>query len=470
MYSAISANGSWGGSTARFTVLGTVRAMTQALMLWDTEPLSDVPSAYLQRTEVPQLAELRHEALASRIDADLRLGLHGAVAAELRGLVARNPFRERFWEQLMLALYRVAHQVAEYFPDGQLFVALGGATSPASAADVLARLLRDLGVAESSIPAAAEERAARYRTAMADRKMLIVLDDAHGSAQVRPLLPGTGGSAVLVTSRSTLAGIAGSAFTGLSVLSPASSRTLFTSIVGSRRASDDPDATDEAVASCAGLPLAIRIAARPDWTIGQLSARLGSERQRLGELAADDMAGGPVSRSVTSRFPPAIPIRRVPSASSGWRECRRLPFQRSRRCAGHPRQTRPAPWRRCWTGTCLNHPSPTGSRPTTCCAFTRLNARMPTRPKIPGAARCTGFSSGISTPSTPVCTSSATSASQCRWNRSRPLYRNRPSPPWRRRSNGCGPSKRTSSGPWLSRPPTACVTCAGSSPGARDRP
>jgi DNA-binding SARP family transcriptional activator len=388
------------------------KLLREALVLWGGDPLSDVPSAYLQRTEVPRLAELRYEALLSRIDADLRLGRHSAVTAELRGLVAEHPFQERFWEQLMLALYRdgrqgealaayqqarrtlssklgidpgprlqelhnqiltgepalaiittavtpqsgpvprdrpqqlpadlpdftgrdgesrrlrdllanpdgdrpgsvviasvagpggigktalavhVAHQVAEWFPDGQLFVGLGGATSPASAADVLARLLRDLGVPESSIPAAADERAARYRTAIADRKMLIVLDDALSSVQVRPLLPGTGGSAVLVTSRSALAGIAGSAFTSLSVLSPVSSRALFTSIVGEHRAADDPDATDEVVASCAGLPLAIRIAAsrlaaRPGWTTAQLSELLGSERQRLGELATGDMA------------------------------------------------------------------------------------------------------------------------------------------------------------------------------------
>jgi tetratricopeptide (TPR) repeat protein len=121
------------------------------------------------------------------------------------------------------------------------------------------------------------------------------LDDAHGSAQVRPMLPGTGGSAVLITSRSAMAGIAGSGFTSLRVLSPASSRALFSKIVGERRAAADPDATDKAVAWCAGLPLAIRIAAsrlavHPGWTVGHLSDLLRGEHQRLGELTADDMA------------------------------------------------------------------------------------------------------------------------------------------------------------------------------------
>jgi DNA-binding SARP family transcriptional activator len=81
-----------------------------ALALWTGDPLSNVASAYLGRTEVPRLAELHDEATAARIDADLRLGRHASVTAELRALVARHPFRERFWEQLMLALYRDGRQ------------------------------------------------------------------------------------------------------------------------------------------------------------------------------------------------------------------------------------------------------------------------------------------------------------------------------------------------------------------------
>ena len=91
--------------------------LRDALALWGGDPLSNVPSAYLGRTEVPRLTELRHEALMARIDADLRLGRHGAVTAELRQLVAEHPFRERSWEQLMLALYhdgRQAEALAAY--------------------------------------------------------------------------------------------------------------------------------------------------------------------------------------------------------------------------------------------------------------------------------------------------------------------------------------------------------------------
>ena len=86
---------------------GLLRA---ALALWAGDPLSDVASPWLARTEVPRLTEMRDEATSARIDADLRLGRHRAVTAELRALVARHPFRERSWEQLMLALYRDGRQ------------------------------------------------------------------------------------------------------------------------------------------------------------------------------------------------------------------------------------------------------------------------------------------------------------------------------------------------------------------------
>ena len=84
--------------------------LREALARWQGDPLSGVASAHLARTEIPRLTELRDEAIAARIDADLQLGRHGAVTAELRALVARHRFRERFWEQLILALYRDGRQ------------------------------------------------------------------------------------------------------------------------------------------------------------------------------------------------------------------------------------------------------------------------------------------------------------------------------------------------------------------------
>ena len=86
------------------------RLLHEALALWQGEPLSDVPSACLRRTEVQRLTELRFEALEARLDVDLLAGRHNAVIMELRGLVGEYPFRERLWERLMLALYRGQRQ------------------------------------------------------------------------------------------------------------------------------------------------------------------------------------------------------------------------------------------------------------------------------------------------------------------------------------------------------------------------
>jgi DNA-binding SARP family transcriptional activator/Tfp pilus assembly protein PilF len=384
----------------------SAQLLAEALELWQGEPLSNVSSA-LRRTEAPRLAEVRLEALEARIDADLRLGRHDALAAELHGLAAAQPFRERLWEQLMLALYRggrqgealaayrrardelrselgidpgaslqrlhmrmlsadrtlalptdsaplprpagiprqlpadlddftgrtaetgllrdlltsgrrpgaiaiaaitgpggigktalavhLGHQVASAFPDGQLFIRLGGTTGHQAAFDILARMLRDLGVPDKDIPVGDDERAARYRTVMAERTMLLVLDDAQSSAQVRPLLPGSGGSAVLVTSRASLADLAGARITPLGAFDRAHSHALFVAIAGTARVAGDPASTESILAACGGLPLAVRIAAsrlasQPSWSVSQLDALLTREQRRLAELAVGDTA------------------------------------------------------------------------------------------------------------------------------------------------------------------------------------
>jgi hypothetical protein len=188
-----------------------------------------------------------------------------------------------------------AHRLRDRFPDGQLFVGLLGATRPLPPSEVLARFLRDLGLPDAAIPAGEAERAARFRTALAGRRVLIVLDDARDAAQVRPLLPGTAGCAVIVTSRRTLSGLSGATPLELEVLDEAEARALFTAIVRPRRVAAEPDAAAAVLASCAGLPLAIRIAAsrlaaRPSWTVAHLAARLADERSRLAELTSGDLA------------------------------------------------------------------------------------------------------------------------------------------------------------------------------------
>jgi DNA-binding SARP family transcriptional activator len=191
-----------------------------------------------------------------------------------------------------------AHMVSGHFPDGQLYVNLLGATTrPAATGSVLAAFLRALGVADAAIPACDDEKGAAYRTALASRRVLIVLDDARDAAQVRPLLPGAGSSSVIVTSRRRLAGLSGARMFALDVLSGSAAMRLFARIVGTKRVRAEPGATDGLVELCGGLPLAIRIAAarlaaNPGWMIAAFRQRLVSsgDDTALDEFTAGDLA------------------------------------------------------------------------------------------------------------------------------------------------------------------------------------
>ena len=188
-----------------------------------------------------------------------------------------------------------AHRVRASFPDGQLYVDLLGATAhPLLPADVLARFLRDLGVSGRDIPADEDERAGRYRTVLAGRRVLVVLDNARDAAQVRPLLPGTAPCAVLITTRSRMPDLASSQLVDLNVLDDDEALVLFTKVVGDERVTAEPEATAELLLACAGLPLAIRICAarlatRPGWTIRAM-AGLSNEHRRLDEMRVGDLA------------------------------------------------------------------------------------------------------------------------------------------------------------------------------------
>jgi tetratricopeptide (TPR) repeat protein len=189
-----------------------------------------------------------------------------------------------------------AHSLSHEFPDGQLYLSLRGAgEQPVVPAEVLARLLRDLGVRPGQVPAGQEERAALYRTMLARRRVLIVLDDALDAAQVRPLLPGSASCAVIVTSRHRLADLAGSRLVDLDVLDDDEAESLLTAIIGQERAAAEPAPVREVLAACAGLPLAIRIAgarlaSRRSWAVSTLARRLADQQRRVGELTAGDMA------------------------------------------------------------------------------------------------------------------------------------------------------------------------------------
>jgi DNA-binding SARP family transcriptional activator len=187
----------------------------------------------------------------------------------------------------------VAHQLADRFPDGQLFIDLHGYTQgypPRTANQALEAFLRTLGVPTAQIPGDVEERAALYRERLAGTRTLIVLDNAADEAQVRPLIPGSAGCLVLVTSRRKLQALDDAHTLALDVLPGADATALLSAAAGPGRiAADDPVAA-ELVALCGRLPLTVRIAAallrnRPTWSPAHLAGRLRAEHTRLAALA-----------------------------------------------------------------------------------------------------------------------------------------------------------------------------------------
>ena len=189
----------------------------------------------------------------------------------------------------------VAHRVRMDYPDGQLYVNLRG-VHPASVepADALARFLRALGVPPTSIPDGLEERACQFRSVIADRRVLIVLDDAGDERHIRDLLPGGAGCAVLVTSRRRLPALAGALHLDLSVFAADEATELLERLVGTERVAKEPQAAADIVRLCGHLPLAVRISgarltARPKWPLHLMATRLRERHQLLDELSAGDL-------------------------------------------------------------------------------------------------------------------------------------------------------------------------------------
>jgi DNA-binding SARP family transcriptional activator/tetratricopeptide (TPR) repeat protein len=373
--------------------------------------LEDVPAL---AAEADHLEDLRLAALEGRMAAELALGEHTSVVADLSRLVAEQPLRERFRAQLMIALYRAGrkadalavfrdgrrmlveelgiepnaecrelerailvddpgldlqrrpdrgphrtdqaspvprqlppdvatftgrtaelqqlddlladvatyrpssvgilaiegaagtgktalavhwgHRVAGRFPDGQLYVNLRGYApgTPLRPVEAMAMCLRGLGLPAEQVPAEVEEASSRYRSLLADRRMLVLLDNAATADQVRPLLPGAGGSLVMVTSRDRLSGLVaqdGARPVRLGLLPPEESHVLLSRLVGAERMAAEPEPAAELANRCGHLPLALRIAAanliaHPGHTIAFHTAQL-----RMGRLAALAVAG-----------------------------------------------------------------------------------------------------------------------------------------------------------------------------------
>jgi DNA-binding SARP family transcriptional activator/tetratricopeptide (TPR) repeat protein len=188
----------------------------------------------------------------------------------------------------------VAHGVADHFPDGQLFADLHSASHPVSPTQVLERFIRAFGTPGVQVPEGLEERAEMYRNLLGDRRVLVVLDGAASENQVLPLLPGSGAAGVIVSSRSPLAGLAGSLRITVDVFEPRHSVELLGRIAGAERLRAQSEEAAAVAEHCGHLPLALRIAgarlaARPHWTIQQLVDRLGDETRRLDELRYGEM-------------------------------------------------------------------------------------------------------------------------------------------------------------------------------------
>jgi DNA-binding SARP family transcriptional activator/tetratricopeptide (TPR) repeat protein len=191
-----------------------------------------------------------------------------------------------------------AHRLAERFPDGQLFLPLHAHTPgqrPVDPADALASLLLAAGIGAQQIPAGVEARAARWRDYLAGKKVLLVLDDAAGHEQVRPLLPGTAGSLVLVTSRRRLAALHDAAVISLDTLAPGEAATLLARLAGRPGLGPDDPGVGEITRVCGYLPLAIGMIAsqlhqHPAWTTAGLAAGLAAARDRLELMRAENLS------------------------------------------------------------------------------------------------------------------------------------------------------------------------------------
>lgn len=193
------------------------------------------------------------------------------------------------------ALHLARHLSGTHYPDGQLYANLRGQGSDRKDPfHVLAQFLRGLGVDEASIPGSLDEREQLFRTLLAGRRVLVVLDNVPDESAVRPLLPGDPGCGAILTSRRRLAGLESVRCEHLPVFTEEESLLLLESLVGSERLAREHAAAHAIVERCGNLPLALRIAgarlaAKPHWPLSRLAAKLDNPEQRLDELVIGDV-------------------------------------------------------------------------------------------------------------------------------------------------------------------------------------
>ena len=278
----------------------SLRRLADALGLTDEERRTLQPGG-ADQTGTPGRAELRPCLLpADTVDFTGRAGqvelLEGLLLGDGRSTaVAVSALVGSGGVGKTALAVHVAHRLRHAFPDGQLYVDLHGAEAqPAEAGEVLARWLTALGMDSRALPDGQERRSELFRAVLADRRMLVVLDNAASERQVRPLLPGSPTCAVLLTSRPRLAGLSANTMR-IGVLDPAEAMTLLGRVAGPERVAAEPAVAETLVGLCGHLPLAVRIAgarlaARPHWPVGRMAQRLADEQRRLDELSLADLA------------------------------------------------------------------------------------------------------------------------------------------------------------------------------------
>ncbi|MFC4592068.1 AfsR/SARP family transcriptional regulator [Sphaerisporangium corydalis] len=188
-----------------------------------------------------------------------------------------------------------AHAAREAFPGGQLYVDLAATGEPSEPGEVLAAFLRSFGVPGHAIPVTTRERAALWRTTLSGRRVLIVLDDARDSAQIRELLPAAPGSAVIVTGRQRMLDLPGARWLKLDPFAPDEAVALLGHVAGAARVGAEPRAARGLAEACAGIPLSVRLAGarlatRPGWSVAAVERLVREEMRRLTDRRSDCLA------------------------------------------------------------------------------------------------------------------------------------------------------------------------------------
>jgi len=252
----------------------------------------NVDAAGLREPEVPALLPRDVPGFTGR---ERELGRLASLAAKGSGAVAAIEGTAGVGKTALAV--RAAYRLMPNFPDGSLYADLRGYTEGQSAVEpgeVLEMFLRHLEVPAEGMPAQIEERSGLLRQRLASRRMLLLLDNVRTETQVRQLLPGAGGSLVLITSRSVLAGLEVDERISLDVLSEDEALTLLATVIGPPRAVTEPEAMKQVRDRCGDLPLALRIAGQllathPAWPVARLAEMLADERNRLAQLEAGDL-------------------------------------------------------------------------------------------------------------------------------------------------------------------------------------